>query len=673
MPRKTIKQKIKPKVESKPTLRKRNIKTKDVTNSEKTNQKSNQVFVKKQINKSFVNSLSKSTNFDKKKRHKPEDDSELNSSPTKRQRKQTFPKETYSYEPLINVKSDDQLINDNINNTNNNNRSFTNTSENFGNEDLFECDFCDQTFGNKLKRYEHLRSSHKNERKAPFPELVESKSASEGRFKCGKCNFKTDSEAEMLLHSLNHTVKQELESDSGEEYYCNQHEKEVEKILPNDSNDFFDEMQTNSKEKRVKKRKDNKKYSCPCCERMFPKYQLKKHIYIHTSEKPFRCDVCNKEFANVHYLKSHEKKHNELKEDFCEICNASFASKKSLSKHQIIHQTDRPKTHLCEICGIAFYDKESLKAHTFRMHLPKDARKFKCQFAGCRYSCLYQHQLLEHQKVHSDDKPWACDQCDYTAKSKWTFKKHYRKHTKERPFKCPHCDYASGLSSNLTRHLRIHTGSKPFKCPYCSYSCNNHENLRKHVLNTKKHEGLLLYNCTHCSFGTNVFTELRKHIEQTHSDIYTVEEIDRMISSIYHKHEDNTTVVPTRVSNSDDSNEFQQNLIQKSRKTYSVKKKAKNGSNQEMLQMIIINPIVQQSDNCEEVVLPDSIEDKPTIYFAETDSMDKSKNCLSNNTPTQGSSEVIIIDSDVLEAEEICVSEQTGGKNNSQIVIAISK
>ena len=39
-------------------------------------------------------------------------------------------------------------------------------------------------------------------------------------------------------------------------------------------------------------------------------------------------------------------------------------------------------------------------------------------------------------------------------------------------------------------------------------------------------------------FSTNSFSELRQHLELNHNDIYSVEQIDKMISSFYHKSED---------------------------------------------------------------------------------------------------------------------------------------
>ncbi|XP_044742055.1 zinc finger protein OZF-like [Chrysoperla carnea] len=77
--------------------------------------------------------------------------------------------------------------------------------------------------------------------------------------------------------------------------------------------------------------------------------KLVKHKRIHTGEKQFSCDICNKTFARKSSLINHKRVHGGAKPFSCGICNKLFTEKSSLVVHKRVHR--REKRFSCDILG----------------------------------------------------------------------------------------------------------------------------------------------------------------------------------------------------------------------------------------------------------------------------------------------------------------------------------
>ena len=60
-------------------------------------------------------------------------------------------------------------------------------------------------------------------------------------------------------------------------------------------------------------------------------------MLIHSENKPWKCDLCPKQFALQLQLKSHMVSHSGLKPYACSICNKRFAQTYPLEKHMLKH------------------------------------------------------------------------------------------------------------------------------------------------------------------------------------------------------------------------------------------------------------------------------------------------------------------------------------------------
>ena len=99
---------------------------------------------------------------------------------------------------------------------------------------------------------------------------------------------------------------------------------------------------------------------------------------------------------------------------------------------------------------------------------------------ACNTKIARSTQLTIHNRLHLQQKPFACDQCpkSFTKKSNLTI--HIRVHTGDKPYHCEFCQKKFSNSSDLRRHQRIHTGEKPYSCDMCPKKFSQSANLLTH-------------------------------------------------------------------------------------------------------------------------------------------------------------------------------------------------
>ena len=77
-------------------------------------------------------------------------------------------------------------------------------------------------------------------------------------------------------------------------------------------------------------------------------------MVIHSGEKAFSCNLCEKVFKHKSNLNRHMVIHSGEKGFSCNLCEKAFAEKGTLKKHMVIHSGEKGfSCNLCKICKIS--------------------------------------------------------------------------------------------------------------------------------------------------------------------------------------------------------------------------------------------------------------------------------------------------------------------------------
>ena len=126
-----------------------------------------------------------------------------------------------------------------------------------------------------------------------------------------------------------------------------------------------------------------KKHSCPHCNKAFSTARdLKKHIRVHTGEKPYVCQRCDKRFSQKVHLTVHMRLHTGEKPYECKQCEARFSDGSTLRKHMKRHTQEgylshhklihfgigeksalSSKLYKCVLCPAVFHEEKHLNKH----------------------------------------------------------------------------------------------------------------------------------------------------------------------------------------------------------------------------------------------------------------------------------------------------------------------
>merc|ERR1712130_92440 len=197
----------------------------------------------------------------------------------------------------------------------------------------------------------------------------------------------------------------------------------------------------------------------------------------------------------------------------CSFCPSQFYSEQELGEHLQQYHIYR-----CNVCAMGFYFEEELRYHKMKDHndmisfVPQDApknstvsnndKRFECN--KCRKNFkdswhkerhLQSQTNCELEKTEnppvkgSNKKSAKCEICDKTFKNSWHLSDHMVVHTDERPFKCDDCDTQFKRVDSLKRHRK-----KSNTCDECEIIQPCLSGLKKHKLNAHALDNLQFHS-----------------------------------------------------------------------------------------------------------------------------------------------------------------------------------
>lgn len=105
----------------------------------------------------------------------------------------------------------------------------------------------------------------------------------------------------------------------------------------------------------------SKSHKCVVCDYETTKIDhLRRHSYLHTDNKPFKCEICTQQFIRKKKYKKHlEASHGHVFPYKCTVCEEGFEREAEWQLHE-----SRTQNYRCDVCSKTFkHRKDNLEKH----------------------------------------------------------------------------------------------------------------------------------------------------------------------------------------------------------------------------------------------------------------------------------------------------------------------
>ncbi|KAI5620461.1 zinc finger protein 574 isoform X1 [Silurus asotus] len=294
-------------------------------------------------------------------------------------------------------------------------------------------------------------------------------------------------------------------------------------------------------------------HECPHCGQGFTRRSLlREHVFQHTGEKLFNCNLCNKSFPTPAGLLRHSLCHGPPRSFTCPVCTKTFSQPASLKRHMLTHEDGterrgqgrskgrgRPPGDVrllsCPDCPASFKLDAQLQMH----RLLHTSHPFPCTICGQAFK--RRKELDLHSLMHQDKEPVVCAQCGSQFLNQAvldvhmqrctgvpTQRRRYKGHGRGRvggQLECDMCGHRCVTQDGLDLHRLSHTGQTPLRCPLtpCRKRFASSSSLAQHVVAhcrapLSKRNSPRRFTCNYCtkefSYASTFAVHMRTHTDE---------------------------------------------------------------------------------------------------------------------------------------------------------------
>ncbi|CAF4956719.1 unnamed protein product [Pieris macdunnoughi] len=163
------------------------------------------------------------------------------------------------------------------------------------------------------------------------------------------------------------------------------------------------------------------------------------------------------------------------KQRTCPICLKRLANPSSFWKHMRTHN----KKHrlICEHCGMSFASFAGLNGHMVVIH--GTGKYIQCQ--QCPFKASRRFEMKEHERIHTGERPFACEKCGLTFRRKEIYRKHLFIHS-EKTVQCKECPKMFFTPDHMVGHYNTVHKRYMYMCYECGVLYAKNGTVRRHLL-----------------------------------------------------------------------------------------------------------------------------------------------------------------------------------------------